>query len=154
MTALSFEENQSFRQRWLWALMLAVLGGLLAALALAPEVQVALLIALGITLVTALFLWSLKLTVQVDAEAIHIRFFPVWKKTVPLAEVVRYEARTYRPILEYGGWGIRWGWKGTAYSVRGKQGVQLELANGSRIMIGSQRPEELATAIGQAKGQA
>jgi hypothetical protein len=41
-----------------------------------------------------------------------------------------------------------------AYNVSGKEGVQLELANGKRILIGSQRAEELARAIGEAKGQA
>jgi hypothetical protein len=90
----------------------------------------------------------------VDTEAVRIHFFPVWKKTIPLAEVVRWEARTYRPILEYGGWGIRYTLKGWAYNVSGNQGVQLELANGQRILIGSQRAEELAGAIGEAKGQA
>jgi hypothetical protein len=97
----------------------------------------------------------MRLSVRVDTEAIRINFFPVWKKTIPLAEVVRWEARTYRPILGYGGWGIRYSFgKGWAYNARGNQGVQLELANGQRILIGSQRAEELAGAIGEAKGQA
>ena len=69
---------------------------------------------------------------------------------------MRWEARTYRPLLEYGGWGIRYApfGKGWAYNVHGSQGVQLELTNGKRILIGSQRAEELARAIGEAKGQA
>jgi hypothetical protein len=69
---------------------------------------------------------------------------------------VRWEARTYRPILEYGGWGIRYSpfGQGCAYNVSGNRGVQLELADGQRILIGSQRAEELARAIGEAKGQA
>jgi hypothetical protein len=156
MSTLIFEENQSFRQRWLWAFMLAVLGGLLVALALAPEGQAVLWIVLGLTLATALLLYSMRLGVQVDGEAIRIRFFPLWKKTVPLVDIVHFEARRYRPILEYGGWGIRYSpfGRGWAYNIRGKEGVQLELANGQRILIGSQRAEELARAIGEAKGQA
>ena|SRR5262245_62124744 len=154
MTAVLFEENQSFRQPWLWGLILATLAGLLVALVLVPEGQIVLWIVLGMTLATALLLWSLRLSVQVDGEAVQIRFFPLWKKTIPLAEIVGFEARTYRPILEYGGWGIRWGRKGMAYNVSGNQGVQLELANGKRILIGSQRAEEMARAIGEAKGQA
>ena len=92
---------------------------------------------------------------RVDAEAVRIRFFPLGKKTIPLGDVVRWEARTYRPIREYGGWGIRYTLgRGWAYNVRGKQGVQLELANGQRILIGSQRAEELAAAIAEAKRSA
>jgi hypothetical protein len=155
MTTTLFEEHQSFRQPWLWVLMLAILAVLLVASLLAPEGQTVPWVVLGVTLATGLLLYSMRLSVRVDAEAIRIRFFPGWKKTIPLDEVVRWEARTYRPFLEYGGWGIRYTLgKGWAYNVRGNQGVQLELANGQRILIGSQRAEDLAGAIGEAEGQA
>jgi hypothetical protein len=155
MSTLRFEERQSFRQPWLWVLMLTTLALLLVASLLAPEGQTVPWVVLGIVLASGLLLFSMRLSVRVDAEAIRIRFFPVWNKTIPLPEVVRWEARTYRPILEYGGWGIRYSFgKGWAYNVRGNQGVQLELVNGKRILIGSQRAEELAGAIGEAKGQA
>ncbi len=36
-----------------------------------------------------------------------------------------FYARKYRPIREYGGWGIRYGWNGRAYSTSGNEGVQL-----------------------------
>ncbi len=51
----------------------------------------------------------------------------------------------YSPITEYGGWGIRWSpHRGWAYNVGGSKGVQLGRANGKRILIGSQRADELA----------
>ena len=59
--------------------------------------------------------------------------------------------RQYRPILDYGGWGIRWGpGKGWAYNVSGNRGVQLELLDGKQLLIGSQNPEKLAQMIGKA----
>ncbi len=72
-------------------------------------------------LAIALLLYAMRLSVQVETEAIRIRFFPIWGKTLPLAEVVRWEVRTYRPILDYGGWGIRYSLlgKGWAYNVSG-----------------------------------
>jgi len=39
MTTICFEEHQSFRQPWLWVLMLATLAVLLVASSLAPEGQ-------------------------------------------------------------------------------------------------------------------
>jgi len=42
--------------------------------------------------------------------------------------------------------------KGKAYNVSGNRGVQLELLNGGRILIGSQKPEELVKAINLAIG--
>src|SRR5579883_2304075 len=89
-----------------------------------------------------------KLTVEVGGGEIRVRFFPFLKKAIALSEVVSCESRTYRPILEYGGWGVRYSLRnGWAYNVRGNRGVQLRLKDGKRILIGSQRPEELAEAL-------
>jgi TATA-box binding protein (TBP) (component of TFIID and TFIIIB) len=50
-------------------------------------------------------------------------------------------------LLEYGGWGIKYGRKGKAYNVSGNRGVQLVFKDGKQLLIGSQRAEELAEAI-------
>ena len=157
-----FEEHQQFRQPWLWGLMGGILAILVVVLGLvifqAPAQEDRLQTLIGITvgilvmMGVGVLLSSMKLTVRLDAEGLHIRFLPLVKRTIPLDQIARWEARTYRPILEYGGWGIRYGWKGMAYNVSGNQGVQLVLVNGKRILIGSQRAEELARAIGEAKG--
>jgi hypothetical protein len=153
MTAPIYQENQSFRQPWLWALLGSILVVLVVAWLLSPEGHVVGGIVVAGNLGISLFIYVLKLTVHVDAEAVRIRFFPLWKKTIRLADIASWEPRTYRPILEYGGWGIRYGLaKGWAYNVSGNRGVQLELTNGQRILIGSQRAEKLAAAIGAAKG--
>jgi hypothetical protein len=56
--------------------------------------------------------------------------------------------RTYDPVREFGGWGIRiWVGGPRAYSVSGNRGVDVILYNGERIMIGSQRPRDLAQAL-------
>ena len=161
---LLFAEDQSFRQAWVWVVMVSVLFILVVIFALIifngldkDEVRRA-LSGIGVGIVTtagvAVFLYLLKLSVRVDGSGLHVRFFPLVKKEIPLDEIARWEARTYRPILEYGGWGIRCSWgKGMAYNVSGNRGVQLEFTNGKRLLIGSQRPEELAEAISKAKGQ-
>jgi hypothetical protein len=57
----------------------------------------------------------------------------------------------YRPIADHGGWGIRSGRDGErALTARGNRGVRLVLADGTRLLIGSQRPEELAETIERA----
>ena len=158
-----FEEDQSFRQRWVWALMGATLVLLLVPLVfvlggapvkagsdIVPGV-VGLAVGIAVVIGVAVLMYVMRLRVRVDAEGLHVRFFPLVKKDISLEEIARWEARTYRPLLEYGGWGIRYGWSGMAYNVSGNQGVQLELRNGKRLLIGSQRMEELAAAIGQAK---
>ena len=64
------------------------------------------------------------------------------------ATIRRIEVVSYRPIADYGGWGIRSGRDGErVLNARGNRGVRLELADGTRLLIGSQRPEELAETI-------
>jgi hypothetical protein len=70
---------------------------------------------------------------------------------MPFEAIQTYEAKTYRPLREYGGWGIRYGAAGKAYNVSGNLGVQLSLLSGRKIMLGSQKPEELVLAIDRAK---
>jgi hypothetical protein len=155
-----FEEVQAFRQPWLWGLLLAVfllgavgfgrdfLSGPDKARSVAVPAVIFVLLWGGL----CLFLYSLRLTTRVDHRHLHVRFFPLLRKSIPLEDIARWEARTYRPILEYGGWGLRYSWKGRAYNVSGNRGVQLEIADGKRVLLGSQRPDELAAAIRRAKG--
>lgn len=98
--------------------------------------------------VAILFL-VVRLETEVRSDGLYVRLFPFhirYKKftTEDLSECC---ARTYRPILEYGGWGIRYGKNGKAYNVSGNQGVQLVLKTGKPLLIGSQKPDELAEAI-------
>jgi len=94
-------------------------------------------------------LWHIsKLVVEVTDDCILVQYVPFITRRIPYTEIKGYEARSYRPIREYGGWGIRWApGNRRAYSVRGNKGVELELHTGRRIMIGSQKPEELVHAI-------
>jgi len=95
----------------------------------------------------ALLLRWISLQVEVRKSSVFIRFRPLVHREILFQDIRRCEARTYRPIREYGGWGVRVGRRGLAYNVSGHRGVQLELAKGKPILIGSQRAEELAQAI-------
>ena len=94
-----------------------------------------------------------RLITEVRGDGIYIRYVPFHRsfRRIAFKDLKRCEVRTYRPLVEYGGWGIRFGLKGKAYNVSGNRGVQLELTNGKRLLIGSQRPEDLRQAI---KGEA
>jgi hypothetical protein len=96
----------------------------------------------------ALFFFC-RLVTEVRDDGIYICFFPFhWTfRRIAFTEVKQYEVRTFHPIREYGGSGIRYGPKGKAYTVSGDRGVQIELLNGKRLLLGSQRAEELQRAI-------
>jgi len=101
-----------------------------------------------------IFFFFLNLTTEVRKGGLYYRFSPFHLsfRRIALEDLTSYEAQTYSPVKDYGGWGIRYGRGGAAYNVSGNRGVQLEFANGKRILIGSQRPEELAEAIRRALG--
>lgn len=92
----------------------------------------------------------LKLETEVRSDGLYIRYFPfhINFKRFTTENLSRYYARKYKPLLEYGGWGIRCSLrKGKAYNVSGNKGVQLVFKNGKQLLIGSQRAEELEQAI-------
>jgi hypothetical protein len=168
-----FREVQRFRQPWLWIVVLSMLilaaapftfdairqlstrppGGPLRA----PSLFFIGLAAVTIFLAVAVLLVFARLEVEVLRDGLRVRFFPFHRKyrRFSWSEIQSAEARTYRPIIEYGGWGIRYsilgGW---AYNVRGNRGVQLVFKGGKRVLLGSQKADELARAIETARGSA
>ena len=154
-TNIIFREVQQFRQFWLWLILIFIsLPLVFVTLTNNLSLSGAFVILLNLGLL-ALF-YSMKLITEVRSDGLYVRFFPLHLSfhKIPLEELKKYEARSYSPIREYGGWGIRYGFKGKAYNVSGNRGVQLEFLNGKRLLIGSQKPEELVQAIELAFPQA
>jgi len=161
----SFHEIQKFRQKWLWIFLLLIdmlafifFGyGIFKQLVLGqafgsrPLPDIALVI-VGLFFILLLAVltyisYTMKLITEVHNDGLTLRFHPLTLQIIPKELIKKCEVRKYHPIREYGGWGIRYGRKGKAYTVSGTLGVQLELVPGKSLLIGSQRPEELARAI-------
>lgn len=114
--------------------------------------QVPLVLAVGLVLPAVLVLGVLRMTTEVTPAECRVWFgwVPTFHHTVTLTDVVKVEVVEYRPMADYGGWGIRRGRNGErVYNARGNRGVRLELGDGTRVLVGSQTPEELARAIEQ-----
>lgn len=138
-----YSEKQSF---WTWWLVILFVGlfvwlsypFLLSDKTFTSEDWVG----LGV-LILVLMLLFVKLHTRIDKEGITIRFFPfVIKRTWSWDMIDSVYIKKYS-IVDYGGWGYRVGKNGIAYNTKGNFGLQLILKNGARIMIGTQRPEEV-----------
>ena len=146
-----FHEEQQFRQRWIWTLLvIAALPVVVVVFIRGPVLSVMIvpliLLAVGVLLAFA------RLVVDVDREAITVAFHVLGpKRRIRISEVRKAEATKYSPLLDYGGYGVRLGFRGWALNVSGDEGVLVETNDGSRLMIGSQRPKELEAAIERAK---
>lgn len=156
----AFREEQKFQQVWVWFIVVGI-----AVLVWYSTIQQIILrcpfggrpapdtlliifwLLFGIGLPALLL--SAKLVTEVRSDGIYIRFVPFHFSFHKIAfeELKSFEVRKYNALREYGGWGIRYGPQGKAYNVGGNRGMQLELVDGKRILIGSQRPEEFLAAL-------
>jgi len=161
-----YREVQHFRQPWLWLLIAGIFGvtmwSFVQQIVLgSPFGQnpasdtVVMIIAVAFGLAFPVLFCVANLTAEVRSDGLYYRFFPFHLRfrKITAESLVSYEVRTYRPIRDYGGWGIRYGRDGKAYNVSGNRGVMLELSDGQRLLIGSQKPEDLANAISLAFGK-
>ncbi len=153
-----FREVQKFRQPWLWAILLAplcVVGwGAYQQLVLhrpwgdKPMPDNGLVMLCAALALFLLWFYSVRLVTEVRDTELILHFVLLWrKKIISLGEIRSVEAVQYRPIRDYGGWGVRRSLAGWAYNVSGNRGVQLKFWTGPEILIGSQRPEELAAIL-------
>ena len=65
-------------------------------------------------------------------------------RRVVLRGIQSAETITYDPERDYGGYGFRSNSLGKAYLAGGNRGVRLRVVDGATLVIGSQRPDELA----------
>ena len=155
-----FKEEQRFNQLWLIVLMsisiLVPIGIILKTYLEDPKnfSLDKLFSILGILIFAFGVLFVFKLTTRIDGEGIHYQFFPFhWKlKAIKWNEINIVYVRTYSPISEYGGWGLKGGamWngaKGKAINVSGNVGIQLELKNGKKLLIGTQKQNDVKAVL-------
>lgn len=149
--AVLFHEEQYFDWR-VYALTALVSGltGLGLVRGRVASIEVALGLLFGLLLVMVLVTFVLHMTTDVTPTEIRIWFgwSPGNSRVVSIAAVQRVEVVTYRPIADYGFWGARAGRDGErAYIARGTRGVRIELKDGTRFLIGSQRADALAATV-------
>lgn len=158
-----FREVQKFSENRIarWSAVVTVLVGLAVALTTAAAI-VSSGVALDSTLIGAAVLVPLiaaatllvvfgRMTTEVTPHALRVRVWPLTRQhSFEYASMRACSPRRYRPIREFGGWGVRIARTGKAYNVTGNLGVQLVFRDGKRLLLGTQRPEALATAIREA----
>lgn len=153
-----FEETQYLRSFLIWGIValvtLAALGTAIWAATSDDESTLDTILLFGTALFVPALVAFIRLRTVVTEHEVIVTFRALLRRRFPLAEIASAEARAYRPMREFGGWGIRLGRGGLrAYTMDGNQGVELRLLNGRRALIGSRRPNELAAAIVQARSQ-
>ena len=94
------------------------------------------------------------LDVEVRSDHLFVAFGPVHlvRKRIRYRDIESVVGVTYRPIREFGGWGIRPGRGKTAWTIRGNQAVIVTLRSGKEVYVGSRFPQRLAGRVKAAIG--
>ena len=148
---IKFSEIQHFRQWWLWVFLIGlavftiyvVYKQLILGIPFGeiPMSNLGLILyALFVVCFIAMF-YFMGLKTELNKDEVQIHFIPFVKKSIPWNDVLKSEIITYGFV---GGWGIRLGTKyGTVYNIKGNKGLALELNSGKKILIGTQKEDEL-----------
>ncbi|MGI5940608.1 MAG: DUF6141 family protein [Thermoleophilia bacterium] len=156
---LLFREVQRFRQWFLWVPALVVTGviwwqfveqvvrGNPQGTEPIPD-YLAWILTLVFGVGIPVFMAFLRLVTEVRLGLLSVGLAPFRSRLIPVHEIHGARSREYSPMAEFGGWGIRTASDGSrAYNAYGTMGVQLTLTDGSRILVGTQRAEELLAAL-------
>lgn len=157
-----FKEEQRFTQTWL--IVIIVISLIVPLAIILKEIDKLttseIIISIGTIILASGLILLFKLTTRIDEKGIHYKFFPFHLKfkTVFWNDIENAYIRTYNAISEYGGWGIRGGtlWykaKGKAINISGNIGIQLELKDGKKLLIGTNKKEQAQDVLSTYKTQ-
>ncbi|XGI84374.1 DUF6141 family protein [Halorutilales archaeon Cl-col2-1] len=144
-----FREVQHISRLWLVVVLAGVLVAALSpALDLVTDFEAAVFITVSV--LTGVFLYSIRLTTEVRDDGVYVRLFPLHRsfRRFGFDETDGFDSDEYS-LLEYGGWGLRWSvfGRGKAYTTKGRQGVRIDLKDRGGVFIGSQSPDDLVSAV-------
>jgi len=153
MPNIYFKETQKFNLRWKWLLFMVLYA--LMSWALLQQFSeekydiigiVSLVFSICMLAFFNVLILLMKLEVEINNESVNFRFKPfhIKPRTIEIKDIDKIYIREFKPYLEYGGHGIQRKFKyGKSFTVSGKNGLQLVLRNGEKILIGTQKPKEL-----------
>ncbi|MBE2188738.1 MAG: hypothetical protein KGZ71_07445 [Desulfobulbaceae bacterium] len=154
-----FSEKQRFTQWWIWGIMMLINSIWIVAIFVQliggtpfgnnPMSDVGIIITAILTILLTFFMRSLRLETQIRTDGIYVKFFPFYLnfKKYFWYEISKCYLREYKPIKEYGGWGLRGFIKNRALNVSGNQGLQLIFTDNKKLLIGTNKPDEMKLAL-------
>lgn len=167
---LMFIESQKFIQLWIWILLIILFLTQIAWIGVAFYHQLFLNQPWGnkpvsnLTLIfTAIWIFFvmffiiglfllIRLETRVYRNGIYFIYFPFHRKyrKVSWEKLDEILGRKYKPLIEFGGWGIRWNYKKWAYTVSGNECIELRKGD-YRILIGTKKLNEFLSALDKAQ---
>ena len=102
-------------------------------------------ISLIIVSIVVILILLVRLKTKIDEKGVYYQFYPINfnEKFIPWSDISKCYVRKYNPIIEFGGWGYKMSpfGRGRVLNVKGNKGIQLELKNGKKLLLGTQKEE-------------
>jgi hypothetical protein len=150
-----FKETQRFTQWWLWFPLVCFFVYFIynsinqvvihKVFGEKPTSDVGLVFPNTLLFLVMLLFWNIRLETTINNAGISVKLFPFHFKFrfFPFSSISKIYVRKYSPLREYGGWGLRYGFGGKAYNIKGNMGFQINFKDSSNLLIGTQKAEEL-----------
>lgn len=147
---ITYKETQRFTQLYIWLPLIfsfiMVTTVTLVTLSKKENPQNMDYFSLGgplIVLLTGYLLYLCKLEVEITPQFVRVKLFPFTKwKEYSWKSIQSAYVRTYKPLSEYGGWGIKGSRTNRAYNISGNKGLQLVFTD-KKVLIGSNQTDKL-----------
>ena len=99
-------------------------------------------------LIIQLFL-LMKLETQIKEDGIYVRYLPFQMKFkyYSWTDLSKCYVRQYSPVGEYGGWEMKGRGNNKALNISGNKGLQLEIKDGKKLLIGTNNPDEITSIL-------
>lgn len=90
-----------------------------------------------------------KVKTNITKESINVKIVPfnLTNQTILWSDTKKVEVVEYSAIKEYGGWGYRRSKTGKAINPSGKHGLKIHFKDGTHLLVGTRRPDELSEFI-------
>lgn len=141
-----FEEKQNFLSQPLVWVSLAISFILPIVIGVAIEQdRMGKFILFGMPILVAVLFLLFRLRTRVYEDGVGVLFVPfINKERLIIFDIMAdIYVRKYKPLSEYGGWGIKGSSKNRAYNISGDIGLQIILKDGNKLLIGTKKEEAL-----------
>ena len=144
--------RESQNPAWCHVLLLVIWACCLVPLAFIPAFlateTVFISIILAVVFLPLFLIFGFFFTVDRKEIVVRMGFLRIPIRRISLDSILTVETKEFRPLMDFGGWGIRSGWKNTvAYFMSGNRGVLVTTSKNKKYLLGSDTPEQLAEVI-------
>lgn len=161
-----YKSSQRLKQPLIWALLIGIaalfwyafyvqiiLGEPLGSRPAPDALLVIIWLLTGIVMPFAAY--KSELVLEVDHARFAYRFIPfhINRQEYPISAITNIEKVKIRPVLNFGGYGIRYSFKGKGYIQGGSKGIKVSFRSGRPVFFSTNHPDEFVEAFKKIKKQ-